>query len=674
AWLERNGIAATLTIPLHPRDGTGIRLIGYRSIFPASMVEAIRGRIRQFIDANCAYPESAELKALVIGDRSGIDDNLRDEFARTGMAHLLVISGLHLGLVAAAGFALARFILGFFTLLLERGYANKIAALFAACAVISYAAIAGHHVSTTRALVMVLTYMFAIVIDRGREVLASLAFAAIIICVLFPGSSADIGFELTFASVLAIVLGMRRFIRWWRRRIQPVARNAAGIPWPYAAAVIVAGYFAVSFWALLGTAPLTARYFNQFSIVGLVANAMVVPIAGFGGAVIGLAAAAMSFLSLTAAVFLLHVSAFFLRISTWLTAWFCLWPLSWVRTFTPTSFEIALAYALLLLWLTLPLKSAHGASPISGDLSRKAWRWRRAAFAMLIILTFADGGWWTYQRYFNPDLRVTFLSVGEGDAAVVRFPGSRVMLIDSGGAYGSAFDPGQRIVAPFLWSRKILHVNYIALSHPDLDHFGGFEFIARNFGPSQFWTSVNASPDQRYLALLVTLIERHIRLRLMDSRSPPLRIHGVTIRCVGPAPGEYGTRNDASMVLKIADGPASFLFTGDIESAGERAIISSGADLRATILKVPHHGSRSSSTAGFIEAVGPRLAVISLGYLNRYHFPASSVIARYRRFGAGILRTDRDGAISVNVSADAVRVRTWRHGNFRLPAGQRSGR
>ena len=158
--------------------------------------------------------------------------------------------------------------------LANRGYANKFAAIAAMLAVCAYASIAGHHVSTIRALVMVLAYMMAVTIDRSSEAIASLALAAIVICVALPGSTADIGFQLSFVSVIAIVLGMRRFAAWFAAPQAP--RRLAGEPsshgWTFAE--FAAGYLAVSFWAMVGTAPLTAFHFNQFAIVGLVANAV----------------------------------------------------------------------------------------------------------------------------------------------------------------------------------------------------------------------------------------------------------------------------------------------------------------------------------------------------------------------------------------------------------------
>jgi competence protein ComEC len=666
AWLERRGISATLVIPPHPRT-PAIEKIGYAAVFPTSQVEAIRDHIRRFIATGLRYPESAEMMALVIGDRGGIDEPLRQRFALTGMAHLLVISGLHLSFVALAAFGLARLLLGCFPPLLETGAANKLAALFAAIVVSAYSMIAGHHVSTLRALVMVLSYVLAVVADRGREVLASLALAAIVICLLLPGSSAEVGFQLSFASVCVIVLGMRRFMRWWSAHIRAAPRFGEPGRGRDRIALIVAGYFAVSFWALLGTAPLTAFYFNQFSIVGLVANAVVVPIMGLCGTVCGLLAALMSFVSTAPAYALLTLGGWMLQVGTWLAGWFLSWPLAWMRVFTPTVLELVIAYAALALWLGMPLAES---SPLPRRVTVFS-RHRAFALIILLMLTAGDAGWWSWDRYFHSDLRVTFLSVGEGDAAVVRFPGSRVMLIDAGGSFARGFDPGERIVAPFLWSRKIMHVDYLALSHPDLDHFGGFEFIVRNFSPTLFWMSGEAHAGARFAALMDELARRRVSLKHLDAASAPLNIGGVTLRCLGPEPGVSGRRNNVSMVLRLSYGPSSLLFAGDLEAAGERALIESRIDLRSSILKVPHHGSSTSSSAAFLGAVDPELAVVSLGYLNRYNFPSPEVIARYHEQGVEVLRTDENGAIEVDATRRRIRLHTFRDGWLASPVAVR---
>jgi len=667
--MARDGIDATMTAPKGSLGSVRFQIIGHRSSFPSSQIESIRTRIGEFFDRNLAYPENAEMRALVIGDRGEIGEPLRQTFARTGMAHLLVISGLHLSIVAAAMFAVVRLAMMLFPGLANRGYANKVAAIAAMLAVCAYASIAGHHVSTIRALVMVLAYMLAVAIDRSREAIASLALAAIVICVALPGSTADIGFQLSFASVIAIILGMRRFGAWFarRQRIGRLPGEPSSPRWRFLEGP--AGYLAVSFWAMLGTAPLTAYHFNQFAVVGLVANAVVVPIMAFGATISGLVAAALSFVSQPAARPILLFGAHALAAGNWLAAWFVDWPLAWFRIFTPTIFELAIAYGLLMIWLLAPLAVAITAKRSRDDRAREdvasgpaakprfGWPARRAiALAMVLIV---DAGCWTYDRFFNPDLRVTFLSVGEGDGAVVRFPGSRVMVIDGGGAYGD-FDTGERIVAAYLWSQKIMRVDYLALSHPDLDHFGGLDFIAMNFAPRAFWTTGVASADVSYAQLMDDLKRAKIPMVQVGERAPVAAIGGVAISSLNGGTGAARTHNNSSMVLRFSFGSASLLFTGDIESAGERAMIDNRGDLHATMLKVPHHGSASSSTPAFIAAVHPEAAVISDGYLNYFHFPSDAVVERYVEAGAILMRTDLDGAVMVDAARDRMTVRTFR--------------
>jgi competence protein ComEC len=355
---------------------------------------------------------------------------------------------------------------------------------------------------------------------------------------------------------------------------------------------------------------------------------------------------------------------------TYLNGWFFRWPFAWARIFTPSILELALAYGFLMLWPSRPLKGEQLANQIRGryrSLGRASkpefLHWRGTAAGVLAAVLITDAVWWNYQRYFNPDLRVTFLSVGEGDAAVVRFPGSRVILIDGGGGFSRTFDPGERVVAPFLWSNKIMHVDYIALSHPDHDHFGGLIFIAQNFSPSEFWTGGTASRDESYRELISALDVAAARTRVCNSASATMMIGRVTVRCLGPLAGVPERKdNNASMAIRLGYGLSSFLFSGDLEAKGERELIASGATLLSTILKVPHHGSHTSSSEALVKAVHPEAAVTSLGYHNRFHFPAPEVVARYKDEGALFLRTDESGAVSVDAEPNSLSLWTFRNG------------
>lgn len=663
AYMAREGVTATALVS-HPGQ---IERIGYRRPYFWGTVESIRRRIGAFIDAGLKYPERAEMRALIIGDRGGIDRRLRDTFALTGMAHMLIISGLHLGFVASAVFVLIRLACVPIPRLMILGYANKIAALGSGLAVLAYAAIAGTHVSTLRALIMVLCYVGAVLADRSREVMASLALAALIVCLALPGSSMDIGFQLSFAAVLGILLGMRHYSAWWERWRERISGGRGEILYLGGGALI--GYLAVSFFALLATAPLTARYFNQFSLVGLIANPVVVPVMALGGVVIGLFAAALSFFCRPLAGLLLHCAGWSLAVGNRLAETFLHLPGAWVRVFTPTLLELVLAYGLLGLWLCRPIRQSLPAilPALPRAATPRSLRSPRALAAVLLAGLLADAAWWTHTRYFDPHWRVTFLSVGHRDAAVVQFPGVAVMLIDGGGAFRDGSDLGERVVGPFLWSRKIMRVDYLVLSHPEIDHFGGFAFIVRNFHPAQFWTTGAGSPDVTYRALLDEMATAGVRTIEVDAASPARLIGGVTVRCLSPEPGSVASRNNNSMVVALERGRFGFLLTGDLESEGERLLVQRDLPLHVTVLKVPHHGSITSSSPVFVNAVNPSFAVISDGYHNRYHFPAAAVVGRYTQAGAAVMRTDQLGA--VGFEAEGERFRVWTARPFKqLPA------
>src|SRR5208282_4869684 len=272
----------------------------------------------------------------------------------------------------------------------------------------------------------------------------------------------------------------------------------------------------------------------------------------------------------------LELGGYALRLSNSLAGWFVDWPLAWAHAFTPTMLEMSLAYALIILWLTAP-RARVESPPVPGIESASAPRWRIVAASALALAIAVDAGWWLHSRFLDSHLRVTFLSVGEGDAAVVRFPGHRVMLIDAGGAYGG-YDYGERAIAPYLWSQKIMHVDYLVLSHPDADHFGGFAYIAENFSPDEFWAPSIPSSDESYAATLIAMAQAHVQLRTLDPPGIELTIANVMIHTLAANPPSLATHNNGSAVLRLGFGKAAYLFTGDIEAPAENLLISEGVD------------------------------------------------------------------------------------------------
>jgi len=639
AYLARQGIAATALA----KPGA-IAILGQEPGGIRGLIQALRGRIGGLIDRALEQPQRGEMRALIIGDQGQLEPRIREAFALTGMAHLLVISGLHLGFVSGAAFVLVRSICWLFPYLLIRGWANKLAAGGGGLAALAYAAIAGGRISTLRALIMVLCYVAAVLADRARELMASLALAALLICLFIPGSSLDIGFQISFAAVAAVLLGMRRLAAREQRLRQQRPILPPLHPWPALtwAAKMVFGAVAVSFFAMVGTAPLTAYYFNQFSLVGLLANAVVVPIMAVGGVIVGLCAAGLGLIWQVPAVILLRLSSQAIALSNRLAMIFLALPGAWLRTFTPTLLEVILSYFLLMLWLTAPPAST---SPLPmGARVLEPRRWRRVAALLCLLALAGDSIWWLRERYFNPALQVTFLAMGQGaSAAVVEFPGSAVMLIYGADRLASA-NLGEREVAPFLWSRKILHVDYVILQQPEHAYPGqpgNLQFVVDNFRPTELWTSPTIANQLKSQGLPVN----PSRLLILDTNTPARRIAGVTVQCLNPPAGELGKRHNSSPVLRIAAGQTSFLLTGEIDRADQRQLLRRDPQLRATVLEIPRHASLAAFWEPFVETLAPAFAVVSVGYHNRYHSPAERLREGYRAAGARLLRTDRDGAI-----------------------------
>jgi competence protein ComEC len=252
------------------------------------------------------------------------------------------------------------------------------------------------------------------------------------------------------------------------------------------------------------------------------------------------------------------------------------------------------------------------------------------------------------------------LDVGQGDAIVVRSPNGRVMVVDSGnGGIGRASD-GERVVAPYLWDMGVRRLDRLVLSHAHPDHVGGAAFLARAFAIGEVWEGPAPLQDRGYAELDRVLREaaaprRAVTAGLRESWD------GVLLEVLGPprpARAPWRTRNDDSLVLRLQLGSVSMLLPGDVEAAGEARLESRRAD----VLKVPHHGSRSSTSAGFLAASAPRLALVSAGRRNPFGHPHPDVLERCRRQGSLALRTDRDGALEVATDGSRLWVRTHRHG------------
>jgi competence protein ComEC len=290
--------------------------------------------------------------------------------------------------------------------------------------------------------------------------------------------------------------------------------------------------------------------------------------------------------------------------------------------------------------------------------------WRRNRFAIVAVVVLAvvlgaDAVYWWRERWDRKELRVTHLNVGQGDAAVVELPRSKVLVIDAGGAPLGDFDTGESIAGPFLRSRKILRVDYLFVSHPRIDHYGGMRSIAMEFGPTEFWSGPTKGRTTRFDDLDEALDQAGIKRIVLSDQEPCRTIDGVNL-CVLYPPSD-GV-DETSVVLRLEFGKVQFLFAGDLDKRDEQRLQPKAEQLRSAVLKVPRHGSAGSSTQEFVTAVRPSLAIFSVGARNPFGFPREEVVARYREVGAEILRTDEDGAIIVETDGTTIRYRGYKSG------------
>ena len=661
----------------------GIRLRGYISK-PSDIVilreragnafrtklEKYRSLIRKRIRETAPSPEGDVLQALILGEKESIPEDIIQNFNRTGVSHILAISGLHVGIIACISLFIATALMKSSEYLLLRLNVFKASALLAVMPVIGYAFIAGLRISTVRAAIMILCYLVALLAGRGRDLLNILAFAAFLILVFSPPSLFDVSFQLSFTAVAAIIL-----ITPALNSLIPQATGKDALGRGINAAVL---FILVSSAAVVGTAPLIAFYFNRISTISLISNLCVIPAIGFAVLPLGmLLILAAPFAP--AASFLATIASFFVGIVLSIIEFLSSFPLASLPVATPTLLEIVVYYLGLLAGVRLinrwsSKEDEQGTALRSSSIIqgiRECYRYREKTILALCLGVFvlffvAHAVWTNLSTATDQDLHVTFLDVGQGSSTLIRFPGGTAMVVDGGGFYDRGFDLGRYVVGPYLWRHKIKRIDIMVLTHPDQDHVGGLPFLAENFEVGEFWSNGEESENESSRSLWKIIREKRIPHRIVGSDTPERIVGGASIRILNPRqppPGKSlpfapSDHNNSGVVMKITLGGRSVLLPADISEPAEAYLLNSGSDLRADVLMVPHHGGHTSSTAPFIEAVRPGIAVISCGKDNTFGFPHPSVLDRYARAGARVLRTDRDGAVIVRT--DGVKLEIMR--------------
>jgi competence protein ComEC len=624
------------------------------------------------------YPDdrhtAALLAATLLGVTSGVERRWTNDFRVTGTYHALVISGLHVSVLALTILAILRVFQ--FRRLPALGIATATSWL--------YAVLCGFNSPVVRSAAGFTFFFVSAIFFRKARLLNVLAAIGLIYLTLDPDQLFDPAFQLSFLSAAAIaafaIPAMERFTEplrasvkrfdqvgydpllepraaQWRVELRLLTRTLcswSGLPEPAARFLIWRATLLAAFAAEAVIVAACIQFalalpmiaFHRLSATGLSANVLIVPLLA---AVIPLGFASI----LTGWHALALLTKLLLVWSEWLAGWHVHFEPAWRMAALPLSISIAFALSLILLGIAI----------------RRAPRFLPAALACSLLL-FGVICWQPWTPDLHPAmLELTAIDVNQGDSLLLAFPDGETMLVDAGGFPGMErmarkpqVDVGEDVVSPYLWSRRIRHLDYAALTHGHSDHMGGLPAILDNFRPRALW--IGAEPETaEWRAVQQHAASDHVPIVALHRSSTPIRIGGADIRVLAPAadylPGDTATNND-SLVLEVTYRRRSILLTGDAEKPIEYDMIANAQLRPVTLLKVGHHGSRTSSSEEFLNQVAPQFAIISDGFKNQFHHPHPDVLARLAAHHTAVFRTDQRGLVTFLTDGDKVEIHTYR--------------
>ncbi|MBI4824827.1 MAG: DNA internalization-related competence protein ComEC/Rec2 [Nitrospirae bacterium] len=614
-----------------------------------SWIGRMRQRLGGIINASLSHDNASFNNAIITGLKRGMGQDVLDHFSSTGLTHLLSISGTHFGLLAFLIFQFVKRSAGFLPDKAFKAMTIYITPTQAAVIVtmpllVFYMLLAGAGAPAVRSFIMAFIYMLALLIGRRGQWLNSLSIAAFIILLWQPDELFGLSFQLSFIAVLSLGLIMENNEETEQATdSQKTEKKERVFLYVDKFAKSLKSSILITIAAVMGTAPLIALYFKQFPLVSPLTNLIITPIVcfiilplgfltGFASLLFDLQTLPLSWLLNTATGFTLYLTEIFSNI-----------PYANIHVPNP-SFLMIMFYYLSCVFL---LKSSV--------------RWRY--FPLVIVVTF---------YLLNPLLsearfRITFLDVGQGDSSLIELPDGKVMLIDGG---PTAPDSGRMVVAPYLWSKGIRKIDYLVISHTHPDHYGGISCLLNNFDAGEVWTSGRGSDvitglidNAKDKKIIVKTLKRG---QLLEGKGYKIYVlHPYAGFYTGSPRGQFSDENSGSLVLKIESDSGAVLFTGDIEEEAENNIAHLGAWLKSDIIKVPHHGGRTSSSIGLLNAVKPELAVASVGRNNSFHHPHEETVRRYIESGTRLLRTDRDGAVIVTFNEEGYEATTYSDSEFK---------
>ncbi len=585
----------------------------------AKIVLPVRNLIRQAIEQNLSGGPAGLLKGVLLGAKHAVPEEIKTTFAQTGVNHVLAVSGLHVGLIAGTVFFMLKIL----------GIGRGITAALTICALIFYALITGLPPSVVRASTMGCVALLGIVGQRDIDGGNILGIAGLGLLIARPQDLFDVGFQLSFVATGGILIFYRPL-----RDLLPQKKGWYD--------TCVAGPLAVSIAAQATTLPFIVAYFGLVSVIGLIANLIVVPIVGIG---VGLG--------------LLTVLAFacweplatILNAANWLILSGAIKCAELMAEPEWAAFEVVLpSWVIFAIYLVL--------IPLIHPTARRLW----STYCLIIALILANIGIWKNIWQTESALEIYFLDVGQGDAIFCKYPNGRTLLVD-GGIRTQYTDMGKRVILPFLKSQRVDHIDVVVGSHPHADHIGGLISVLEQVSVSHYLDAGQHVDSFTGKQLQEVVKTKGIRYQTVAAGDSLVGIGGLVLHptpayvsASGPAPDGM---NNGSVVIRIVHQGTSILLTGDIEHETDGDLMRWGHRLRSDLLKAAHHGSRTSSTPEFLAGVTPGIVAISCGINNKFRHPSPEVIQRLRDMGIQIWRTDHSGAITARIDRGHIDIVPW---------------
>lgn len=678
-YLTREGIELTGTL----RSLDLLRRLRGRPPNLQERLARLRGAMLREADEVFGASQAPVVRAMLLGDRSFINSSLARAFQKASAYHVLVIAGLHVAVLTLFLFWVCR-----------RLRLSVVATTFVVLTILAgYVAIVQDRPPVERAALMAAVVLIARLFFRRVSILNSVSIAAVVLLLVKPSELGDSSFQLSFLAatiIAAIALPWidRSSSLYWRGlahyadptrdgphppRIQQFRLELRQLSaWlsnilpkrlkrPSTLMLECTTRSGLRLWEMiqlslviqLGLLPLLVADFHLVSLSGPVAN---VPALLLTSLIVPL-----GFVALAVGLIWLRVGIILATPVGWLVTalidsveWFAQWRwLSYRLPGPPLWLLVAFLTLIAILGFVLRRGPIHRDRATRSDGAIPVWsKWLLGTALAAAIVAIA-----TYPfppNLHRGELEVTTLDVGQGNSIFVAFPDGHTLLLNGGGlegsftshGYSTGLDVGQEVVSPYLWSRGLKKLDVVAITQAHHDQIGGLPAILQNFHVGQLWVGRNVdSGAYRYL-----LAEAHsLGIPIVHQRGGDrFSWGGVRGKFLWPTndSGIERASNDDSLVFTLTDGATRLLFTGDIESDVESDLEQDDDPLTSAFLEVPHHGSHTSSSQGFLQAVQPKYAVLSVGKDNSYHEPSAEVVARYQRDGINLWRTDRDGAVT----------------------------